>query len=276
VGTIVLEDIDMKKTGALSTFKFNKSFALLFSFLVLFSLPLKSAFAYKEGSITNGVLIPSTHQWIIDRAIELLESNNRGGIKRYPFKSYIPLIHWGAWYADNTDVKCIWKGFREESCDSIHHYSKIGDIVAWKSYSPHTTVANTGDFSATLYSQILFDQAVRFWPGGLNPKLTDLPYKYAGSIQASLIITGVTDLGNTYLGGQPFCEKQAYLEKASSVISVNECPKWPKWAAADQDLKIAKEDSDTSMRYLGWAIHMIEDLTVPYHANNQATSHHTA
>lgn len=245
---------------------------ILLSLLVAWVGP---ASAYREGDYTAGVLTPRTHQWIIDRAIELLQTRGRARIERFPVQSYLPHLYWGAWYADNTEVKCIWTGFREENCDAIHHYGQTGDIVAWKAGSPKTVAANTGGFAGPFYGQVLFDQAVRFWPGDPAPDLSLLPYRDAGYIRASFLVTSVTDLGNTYVGGQAFCEKHAHLTLGSSVISIHECPKWPLWAAIDAKGKIAREEFGVSLKYLGWAIHLVEDLTVPYHANNQATHIHS-
>ncbi|SPH18789.1 hypothetical protein DEA8626_02334 [Defluviimonas aquaemixtae] len=248
----------------------------MFILLLALFAEVSPASAYREGDYTAGLLTPRTHQWIIDRAIDLLRSRGRARIGRFPVQSYLPHLYWGAWYADNTEVKCIWTGFREENCDAIHHYGHIGDIVAWKTGSPKTVAANTGGFAGPFYGQVLFDQAVRFWPGGPAPDLSLLPYRDAGYIRASFLVTSVTDLGNTYVGGQAFCEKHAHLTLGSSVISIHECPKWPLWAAIDAKGKIAREESEVSLRYLGWAIHLVEDLTVPYHANNQATDTHSA
>jgi hypothetical protein len=38
--------------------------------------------------------------------------------------------------------------------------------------------------------------------------------------------------------------------------------------------RVVPQNVANSIRYLGWSLHMVGDLTVPYHANNEATSDH--
>lgn len=234
----------------------------------MYSIPFGSvqpAYAYNTGS-------EKAHQWILAKAIETLErEDSRWG----SIRNYLDWINWGVWYADHSELRCKWSynGSKEYSCDQIHHYGKVEDIKLHKAGLPTSgvTVANPGEFAAPFYTQVLYDQALRFLPSEPKPSLALLPYKKAGYITA--IFSGAL-LDSTYVGGLPFCEKRAFLEGNTDLISAHECPKWPEWAALDNKGKVAKESVETAMKYLGWAMHLVQDLTVPYHAENEASESH--
>ncbi len=227
---------------------------------------VQAAYAYNTGP-------GKAHQWIVVKAIETLE---REDSRWRSIRNYLDWINWGVWYADHSELRCKWSypgDTKEYSCDQIHHYGKVEDIKLYKAGFPTSgvTVANPGEFAAPLYAQVLYDQSLRFLPSEPKPSLALLPYKKAGYITA--IFSG-TLLDSTYVGGLPFCEKRAFLEENTDLISVHECPKWPEWAALDNKGKVAKESVETAMKYLGWAIHLVQDLTVPYHAENEASESH--
>jgi hypothetical protein len=55
------------------------------------------------------------------------------------------------------------------------------------------------------------------------------------------------------------------------------CPKWPPWATADGEstpllsrYKVAVESRYAALYYLGWALHLVQDITVPHNAINYA------
>jgi hypothetical protein len=249
-------------------------------FLINLFVPLlllilgENAFAYNKAA----------HEWIIEKAVEFVKSKSDGVAKKYPLDNYLPRLYFGSSYADGTDVTCTWiypGGSEKKSCDTIHHYGQVGDIKLYRGGFPPIltsglTVANTGDFAAPFYAGVLYEQALRFWPGKAKPDLSALPYKDAGSIEAKYIVGEEQLLGHTYVGGLPLCELYVALKQNTDLISIYECPKWPQWAATSPDGKLTQQNVKTAMIYLGWAIHMVEDMTVPVHAHNEADEWHQA
>lgn len=231
----------------------------------------------------------TAHKWIVQKAVEYLAQKD-SKLNSYPIKEYIAWIKEGVAWADESEVFCKWyikenDPFYEGSCDTIHHYGSAGDIMfVGEALVPEVPVANTGGFAAPFYSNVLFDMAKKFWPGGEKPDLNDLPKKEAGYISAFL---SHANLGKTWVGGFPFCELYV-LEKYGSDLVPNDilyesCPKWPSWATNDDEdaplktrYKVAQESRKNAMKYLGWAIHMIEDMTVPVHALNTTGNLHAS
>ncbi len=221
------------------------------------------AYAYNEVA----------HQWILRKAIEYLKDKERPVVSEFPLDDYLPSLSDGVEYADQAaEIRCEWKGFNESNCDTIHHYGHIDDIETVAGI----TVAHPGEFAAPDYAEALFEQAIKFWPGGLEPSLSALLKKDAGKVQVSFF-PGSIDLGDTWVGGFPFCEDWV---KEQGFTASQACPKWPSWAASDITVPIEqryttyRESIENAMKYLGWSIHMIEDMTVPHHAQNNADTGH--
>ena len=181
------------------------------------------AHGYNSGDETMG------HQWIIKKAIEYLKENQRLIVSQFPLSDYLPWLYNGARYADEQEVFCSWDAFEtifQGACDTIHHYGYVDDI---KSYG--IVVAHPGDFAAPYYSKILYSQAIKFWPGGAKPSLSDLPKKYGGY---TTTFFDSTLLHDTWVGGLPFCNKYMYL-RLDRLIPIGSCPKWPSWASQDSE-----------------------------------------
>ena len=206
------------------------------------------------------------HNIIIKKAVEYLKNKESPAVD-WHIDQALPSLIKGSYYADNTGLPCKWDYVVDEKrydCDTIHHYGYVGDIRGPGRFGIYIKVANTGEFAAPDYAQVLFDQALKFWPGGEKPSLNQLPQKDGGTIN---IIGDSKSLGKTHIGGLPFCQ-QIYNDKF--------CPKWPKWAAIDEErplpveerYKYPAESERNAMIYLGWAIHLLQDITVPQNAIN--------
>ncbi|MGQ9858736.1 MAG: choice-of-anchor D domain-containing protein [Thermodesulfobacteriota bacterium] len=160
---------------------------------------------------------------------------------------------------------------------------------------------NPGQLIAQVYADGLYELASKFWPGGEYPRLEELRYVDAGQILSTGWDIDPTDLMHTYIGGLPNCERyyfNAYLTESYETYcghnywscyphlvflaiqdaytrARNKCPVWPPGIALDSEGNQTMESVEFALEYLGWALHMIQDLTIPYHATNRATSSHS-
>jgi len=282
--------------------KFIKS--LLFSFasrpIIVGSLILSTLVSVPESSYAY--FVTPTHQWIINKAIEYLRKKgqkyNDGYLLQAAdwFNSNELSLLTGCDYADHGDCECHWvlggNVVQTNQCDQLHHYLSVDYVrtcacISVPVFGPLCEISEVaaypGGFAAPYYSNVLFDQALKFWPGGEVPSLSELPRRDAGQVIVVNPITGnwdVTDLGDTWVGGMPVCDYYVkYLNYGDWLPGA--CPKWPDWASIgnnNEDLysryKVPKESSDVAMRYLGWTIHLISDLTVPEHRDNEASDAH--
>jgi hypothetical protein len=256
----------------------------------------RQASTWSEGGYNDTL---GGHKWIIRKAVELVRQKEDGYARRYRLDSYLPYLYYGAWFADPTVLGCsvefLWGAAEiSDNCDAIHHYGTTDTLVS--GYGPfRADAAGPGDFAAPYYAQILYDQAVKFWPGRTRPELSALPYLDAGWFGPAPVSA---DLRRTYVGGLPFCEKHQEMVYCSEkygdtnwasympdqildilaecrAAGVSRCPKWPYWAASDEEWKHAQEDPKSAMIYLGWSLHLIQDLVIWYHACNEATVGHS-
>lgn len=289
--------------------KVNELFLVLWLCMVLIALgglATTKAHGYSAGARWDS---DSMHQWIVEKAIEHVIQKQDGKARQYA-----DLLRWneghlvnrlksGVWQADNSGMKCSWSfmfiGIDSDDCDSLHHYGKFGVIET----NLGADGANPGELTAPVYADGLYELAVKFWPGGETPSLERLRYVDAGYIMSTGLDIFLTSLMNTYIGGLPHCEghfyeiyyQQYYQELCEkdwylcyfAPVSIaimasnyaqeeakNTCPVWPPGIAVDSQGKQTMESIENALFYLGWALHMIQDLTVPYHALNQATLSH--
>lgn len=154
------------------------------------------------------------HNFIIEKAVKYIENKETSPGKDFALRQFLPDLVYGSWYADHYDFgkgtdDCHWdyvidsKTYR---CDMIHHYGQVGedltvDVEFWGQSWSKTKVGNTGEIAAPYYSKVLFDQAIKFWPDGEVPELSELPHKYAGYIQTWNpwpLGPDVTDLGKCF------------------------------------------------------------------------------
>jgi hypothetical protein len=251
-----------------------------------------TAYSTKESGYAKG------HNFIIKKAVEYIQKKETSPAKDYPLDEYLPDLVFGSWYADNYDYgrhtdDCRWYiefvvaqvEIKKYRCDMIHHYGLVGKKLRAEKWGITVDAGNTGQIAAPNYSRVLFEQAIKFWPGGVIPELSSLPRKYAGYIEAPLDrddlgecfhrqvclrgkreaqsnITSHTHghihhhlSGYTWVGSDPHSRKEGR-------------PKWPPWAAAGWD---PVESTSNAMKYLGWSLHLMQDITVPQNAKNLAS-----
>ena len=185
------------------------------------------------------------HEWILHKAMQYVEE--QGTIAPlYSIDRYLNWLHQGIRYADHHNPICEWKSSaaltgawtttlsslflgapipipvtlqQDFGCDAIHHYAEAKSIQTLG-----ITTAHPGGFAAPEYAQALYEQAIKFWPGGPSPSLSELEYRNAGYITTQF---DTTSLLNTYLGGLPFCE--VYVSEAA------ESPEWFVPGESDQN-----------------------------------------
>ncbi len=253
--------------------------------VILGSLPACSSDDAAESALMQGQDVDSVaqrysvenihkgHNFIIDRAVEkLVASGSKSSHYLRGKPEYVSALKFGVSYADNSQLNCMWSyvvGQHENNCESIHHYLSLGLIES----ELDADVALPGGYSAPEYSQVLFRLATDFWPsanGLRRPHLSHLVERDAGTA----MVTGVgprTHLGRSFVGGEPFCEK---LATRAGVPYRTYCPRWPSWTGGDPKLESPSPSTHVSLRYLGWALHMVQDMSVPHHAMNKATRDH--
>ncbi|KAB2862561.1 MAG: hypothetical protein F9K46_06890, partial [Anaerolineae bacterium] len=246
-------------------------------FRVLFVITLSIPVLNLQRSEPAHAYHHEAHVWIIDRAIDYLKQQPNGFAAKFPLDSFKSWLYFGSNYADHTEIYCHWyaPGIVDENygCDTIHHYGWTSTIET----NQGIDVAEPGGFAAPYYAQVLFEQSLNFWPGAPHPNLNDLPKMDGGLIETPV---NVTDLGDTWVGGLPFCIEYVGLVLKTTLVPVSACPKWPYWAAQDtggsvqNQQKVADEGLENALIYLGWTIHMIEDMTLPEHAKNDASKSH--
>lgn len=213
----------------------------------------------------------SVHEWMLRKAMSYLKQNEPDLSAKHPLDLYLPWLEFGARYADYTyegytyageGAICTWNyqpvGIEMHDCDSIHHYGLLEDIESQEG----TDIAHPGEFAAPEYATALYDLAVQFWPASsAGPDLYQLKRKHAGTLE----LGKDKNLGYTYLGGVPFCEW----------TFGGDCPQWPHFVNTSPTNRLPDRDAATALIYLGWVIHLIEDMSVPHHAQNDATSSHS-
>lgn len=271
-------------------------------------LRVRPAYGYGAGESWNA---NSVHQWIIEKAVQYALQKEGGKARLYQDLltwdswHFLDFLKSGVWRADNSTLRCSWYSWllvdEAHDCDSLHHYGNYGVIET----NDGADAANPGHLIAPVYADGLYELAVKFWPGGEAPSLESLRYLDAGQIMMTGLDITPTDLMNTYVGGLPHCERHfydiyysQYFERYCNDCGLscplalpyiqyqahrdayrdakNKCPVWPPGIALDSDGKQTMESIEFALEYLGWALHMIQDLTIPYHALNQATSGHSS
>ncbi len=228
------------------------------------------------------------HNIMFKKAIDYLKGTD-SLTASYPLDRFLPFLAKGSWYADHSGPAYDWKFYTGRG-DQIHHYGKVGEIeiqedwidrapilagaaIGWSIFGPvgalvgtavgavasddRVTVGHTGDYAAPYYAQVLYEQALKFWPGNATPSLSELPVKNAGFADCPVICDGKAVYGETRVGGYP-------LAPASS-------PRWPDWPGATKGGE-AVQSWMNSLTYLGWAIHLLQDVTVPQNAANYANN----
>ena len=209
----------------------------------------------------------SAHYFIIDKAVEYLIIR---GLSDWPLEYYAPNIRYGAYWADYPydpiGLECNWADLYEGTCDGLHHYAST-DCIRLIDIDPNPCIGNTGGLAAPQYGQALYDLAVKFWPGGMPvPDIHDLSYMSSGGSMTTMF--DGESLGPFVVGALPFAAKARAIEEGlTEVIPIEWAYTWPGWTDGSESL-------DTSLIYLGWAIHFVEDMSAPVHVDNETGSWH--
>jgi len=219
----------------------------------------------------------SAHYSIINKAVEYLRRKDL--LSDWPLEVYTSTINYGAYFADfpydPVGLKCDWAGLYEGTCDALHHY-RSGDCI-------HLTdggvcIGDGGGLGAPDYGQTLYELAVQFWPGGMPvPDIHDLPLRYSGGSMTTLF--DGAELGPFVVGGHPFaydivCQANCGDAEDLCLCFVEDAYRWPGFVGANLLYPLPRESIQSSLTYLGWAIHLVEDLSTPVHAKNETGSYH--
>lgn len=166
--------------------------------------------------------------------------------------------------------------------DNFSHYANDTPIKADGYKCSDVIVQNRKDnkkgwaIGADQYAMDLYKLALRFWPE--NDLERDPSLNQLSKIDQDILIKNTcgkddSELGmalTTYLGGNPF------------ILTKEGGPTWPIWVPDNPDNlreKLIQNKPPRSKRasaiYLGWALHMIHDLCMPYHAVNMTGLRHS-
>lgn len=181
-------------------------------------------------------------------------------------------VHWSV----NSPIGSIFTdGY---AADNLAHYSHKGPLRLDGGKADRTDVVAFGEngrwgVNAMHYGATLYELARRFSTGlDPAPDLRQLRNMKTGTIQVPHWTTtshAKAKVPDTNLGSNPF------IRTKDGVAT------WPMWVLEPGDYspeKLAKQKPGRSARaatiYLGWALHMMHDLAVPFHARDQAGKIH--
>ncbi len=188
------------------------------------------------------------------------------------------------------------------AADTLSHYANDAKIRADGTALSESVIAESfeGDgpyrVKAEDYGVELYRMARRFWPGSASkpkPDLKDLVYvKEPGRILNShwcvRVKKAYANLPATFLGGNPFVLTKPTPgsdDCPEPQKTVGYGPTWPIWVPDDFDGKSVKHrkllalpeaefSSRAAVIYLGWALHMLQDLSQPFHAADRTGEYH--
>lgn len=206
----------------------------------------------------------SAHYYMINKAVDYLREKNL--LDDWPLETYVPYLIYGDYWADYPNdpigVQCEWSSFKQTTCESLHHFA-TGDCIKLMDIALPHCIAK-GYFGAPEYATTLYDLAVKFWPKGEPvPSIYDLPYYNPGGFFSTVFDWKY--LGPFVIGAHPFVYE-----------ITGDAYRWPGFVDEDiySEQQNAEEDWKTSLYYLGWAIHLIQDLTCPVHAAMETGTYH--
>lgn len=208
----------------------------------------------------------SGHYFMINKAVDYLRAN--GLLSDWRLEDYVAYLNYGAYWADYPynpiGATCNWSVFKSLTCDSLHHFATGGCIDVTD--IPGGACIGKGYFGAPEYAETLYGLAVKFWPYGEPvPSIYDLPHKNSGGWFTTKF--DEETFGPFVIGAHPFAYE----------ITGDEY-RWPGFV--DEDIysttQDVKEDWQTSLIYLGWAIHLIQDMCCPVHATMQTGTYHAS
>lgn len=171
--------------------------------------------------------------------------------------------------------------------DNMFHFDNGGYAPVVKVHPqglPVNTIPDTyrgSRVSVVDYGSILYNLSLKFWNS--NPYLPSFADMRLETDTGKIFIDAAADSNNvraylpsTYLGGNPFiCTNDIVPEDLN--LCLYGTPTWPLWVPETYDeTKISEFHDDlmlethpksdaASLVYLGWALHMYQDIAMPYH-----------
>jgi hypothetical protein len=246
--------------------------------------------------------VDSAHYFIIDKAIQHIK--DKGLLIQWPLDDYRIFIRYGAYWADfpyyPIKLECDWAGLYSGTCDALHHYFTGDCIELTDAGGP--CIGDGNGLGAPKYAQSLYDLAVKFYPGGDPiPNIHNLPFLRSAGYMTTYL--DGRQFGPFAIGGHPFAyeiECAAYCgEEAECYCNIEYAYYWPGFTADGNRLHFCKtnpciaysidrfsydagysallsaiESVRSSLIFLGWAIHLVEDMSMPDHALNKTGTHH--
>lgn len=261
---------------------------LFLALIVAIGVHISPAYAYGD----------EVHKGIIAKSIELLrkETSAFNHMSASEIARFQALLEEGAMYADygsfshpQTDDEkqrvdgswFYWEDYHDDYSDTIHHYGK-SDVIETEL---GINIGNPDQLTANVYAQELFNLAIRFYPNYSRQYLTyqELRPMEGGYAEAPHVIAPEGEriyFGTVWPGSYPNCGIQYQViwmdfhNVTKLFLKNRRCPSWPTWIDRSGNTERVPQDTSHSTRYLGWALHMVADLTVPYHSANDASTSH--
>ena len=176
---------------------------------------------------------------------------------------------------------------RNYAADNFFHYLNANPVELFNedidSLGIDGTIyrANTSKprVSATSYGAMLYQLARKFWGNNpSSPSLNELafagPHPQAAWDTGKLVArNAAVNMPSTYLGGLPFICSGGSNAKDSCYDGR---PTWPAWAASSRTQVQPPKSATAALIYLGWALHMAQDVSNFPHASDWTGLGHSA
>ncbi len=176
---------------------------------------------------------------------------------------------------------------RNYAADNFFHYLNANPVELFNedidSLGIDRTLyrANTSKprVSATSYGAMLYQLARKFWGNNpSSPSLNELafagPHPQAAWDTGKLVARNASvNMPSTYLGGLPFICSGGSNAKDPCYDGR---PTWPAWAASSRTQVQPPKSATAALIYLGWALHMAQDVSNFPHASDWTGLGHSA
>lgn len=214
-----------------------------------------------------------------------------------------PATEVASWFNDEFDIS-----FEEEerwAADNIFHYANANkiDLRDTPHHDADENIFGDSQFGAREYGTELYLLAKKFWPANImsTPSLSDLNY-YSENETGKLYMDEFFDrnsgikyaqLPSFFAGANPFICSASTVSQVKDDACVHGDPTWPLWVPHMEDIarvndpltkqqdyqEMLRQDEASKNRraaliYLGWALHLLGDLSMPQHAADYVTPYH--
>jgi hypothetical protein len=197
------------------------------------------------------------------------------------------------WHAELDQIPFLEEQNQRYGGDNLFHYANENSIkVELTPLTVGDKVFTSSDVSATTYGAVLYKIGKEFWPdyGARMMTLDNLPF-YSNGVSGTVYMNApgacpdlTASLPSFRMGGNPFICDANGAPQTDNCMTGNKST-WPIWVAPYEDIALGNElDQDVidnfhnelnendppkskrnALIYLGWALHMLGDMSMPDH-----------